>query len=79
MGRDLPLHIRIPHLCFIKSFLPMFISTLKILHESMLDQMCPQHIIRMIFLLILAMFARTLKVPSNVVQNIFLYEIDKCI
>jgi hypothetical protein len=33
----------------------------------------------MIFLLILAMFTWTTKIPSNVVQHIFLYEIDKCI
>jgi hypothetical protein len=45
----------------------------------MFDQMCPQHIICMIFLIILTIFARTTKVPSNIVQHIFLCEIDKCI
>jgi hypothetical protein len=45
----------------------------------MLDQMSPQSIICMISLLILAMFARTTKIPSNVVQHVFLCKIDKCI
>jgi hypothetical protein len=39
VGGDLPLQILISHLCFIKSFLPMFIPTLIIVHESMLHQM----------------------------------------
>jgi hypothetical protein len=55
----------------------MFIPTLIILHESMLDQMLPQQIICMIFFLILTIFARTTNIPSNVVQHIFLCEIDK--
>jgi hypothetical protein len=42
----------------------MFIPISIILHESMLDQMSPQHIICMIFLLVLAMFARTTKLSN---------------
>jgi hypothetical protein len=45
----------------------------------MFDQMLPQHIIYTIFLLILAIFVRTIKILSNVVQHIFLHEIKKCI
>jgi hypothetical protein len=45
----------------------------------MLDQMRPQHIICTICPFVLAMFARTTKIPSNVVQHAFLREIDKCI
>jgi hypothetical protein len=78
-GMDLLLQIGISHLCIIKSLLPMFISTSIILNEFMLDQMWSQHIIYMISLFILAMFARTTKIPSKVVQHIFLHEIDKCI
>jgi hypothetical protein len=33
----------------------------------------------MISLLILVMFVRIIKILSNIVQYIFLYEIDKCI
>jgi hypothetical protein len=33
----------------------------------------------MISLLILAMFVRTTNIPSNVLQHVFLCEIDKCI
>jgi hypothetical protein len=57
----------------------MFIATSIILHEFMLDQMLPQYIICMIFLLILAMFVRTTKIPFNIIQHVFLHEIDKCI
>jgi hypothetical protein len=78
-GRDLPLQIWIFHFCFIKSLLPMFIPSSIILYESMLDQTWPQHIICVISLLILAMFSRITNIPSNVVQHVFLHEIDKCI
>jgi hypothetical protein len=44
---------------------PCFLTSI-ILHESILDQMWPQHIICTIFLLILAMFGWTTKVPSNI-------------
>jgi hypothetical protein len=45
----------------------------------MIDQVWYQDIICMIFLFILAMFTRTTKIFSNVVQHIFLHEIDKCV
>jgi hypothetical protein len=45
----------------------------------MLDQMLPQHIICVISLLILEMFACTTNILSNVVQHVFLCEINKCI
>jgi hypothetical protein len=76
--RDLPLYM-IHHLCFIKSFIAMFIPTSIILHESMLDQMWPQHIICIIFLLIFIMFAKTTVISSNVVQHIILHKINKYI
>jgi hypothetical protein len=31
------------------------------------------------FLLILVVFAWTIKIPSNIVQHVFLCKIDKCI
>jgi hypothetical protein len=69
----------LPHLSFIQSYLTMFIPTLIIPLEYILDQVYHQHIILTIFLLILAILARITNEAFTIVDHIFLCEIDECI